>query len=104
MEYAKSTFYLDIFDVFLVGAHLIMTEKCYNLSVRDKGTFGMKFDDAIKKLRKKLLLSQTEFEEYLGVSFAMVNRWERGRFEPTIRLKRKLTPLFKEHDIEVEEK
>ena len=62
----------------------------------------MSYKDAIKKLRKKLLMTQTEFAKYLGVSFATINRWEGGQFEPTMKLKRKLVPLFKEHGIEVE--
>lgn len=62
----------------------------------------MSYQDAIKKLRKKLLMTQTEFANYLGVSFASINRWESGQFEPTMKLKRKLAPLFKEHGIEVE--
>lgn len=62
----------------------------------------MTYAEAIKKLRSKMLLTQMEFAEYLGVSFASINRWETGRFEPTMKIKRKLAPLFKEHRIEVE--
>ena len=61
----------------------------------------MIYAEAIKKLRSKMLLTQMEFAEYLGVSFASINRWETGRFEPTMKIKRKLAPLFKEHGIEV---
>ena len=61
----------------------------------------MTYAEAIKKLRSKMLLTQMEFAEYLGVSFASINRWETGRFEPTMKIKRKLAPLFKEHGIEV---
>ena len=63
----------------------------------------MSYKDAIKKLRKKLLMTQTEFANYLGVSFATINRWEGGQFEPTMKLKRKLAPLFKEHGIIIDE-
>lgn len=63
----------------------------------------MSYKDAIKKLRKKLLMTQTEFAKYLGVSFATINRWEGGQFEPTMKLKRKLAPLFKEHGIIIDE-
>lgn len=62
----------------------------------------MTYAEAIKKLRSKMLLTQMEFAEYLGVSFASINRWETGRFEPTMKIKRKLAPLFKENGIEVE--
>ena len=62
----------------------------------------MTYAEAIKKLRSKMLLTQMEFAQFLGVSFASSNRWETGRFEPTMKIKRKLAPLFKEHGIEVE--
>lgn len=69
----------------------------------NKGAFLMTYAEAIKKLRSKMLLTQIEFAQFLGVSFASINRWETGRFEPTMKIKRKLAPLFEEHGIEVEE-
>lgn len=57
------------------------------------------YADLIKKLRKEMLLSQVEFAELLGVSFASVNRWENGQHEPTIKIKRKLKALFREYKI-----
>jgi len=57
----------------------------------------------IKALREKMTLSQTEFAEVLGVSFASVNRWETGKHEPTIKIKRKLKALFREYDIKIAE-
>ncbi len=63
----------------------------------------MTYSEAIKKLRSKLILTQTEFGELFGVSFATVNRWENGRFEPTIKLKRKLAPYFEKYKIEVDD-
>ena len=68
----------------------------------NKGVFLMTYAEAIKKLRSKMILTQMEFSQFLGVSFASINRWETGRFEPTMKIKRKLAPLFKEHGIEVE--
>ena len=59
--------------------------------------------EAIRKLRGKMLMTQTEFAEFLGVSFGTVNRWEAGEYEPTMKTKRKLAPLFKKHNIEVED-
>lgn len=53
----------------------------------------------IKALREKMTLSQIEFAEVLGVSFASVNRWETGKHEPTIKMKRKLKALFKEYNV-----
>ncbi len=45
----------------------------------------MKYPEAIKTLRHKMILSQMEFAEKLGVSFATINRWETGKHDPTIR-------------------
>ena len=39
----------------------------------------MSFSNDIKMIRHKCLMSQIEFAEALGVSFATVNRWESGR-------------------------
>ena len=43
----------------------------------------MKNSDIIKDIRSRLGWSQTELAENLGVSFATVNRWEKGRCEPS---------------------
>ena len=61
----------------------------------------MNYAEAIKKLREKLIVSQTELAEMLGVSFGSVNRWEGGKHEPTIKIKRKLAILFKENGIKM---
>ena len=50
----------------------------------------MEWSLIIKKLRETLLLSQTEMADLLGVSFASVNRWENGKNDPTIKIKRKI--------------
>ena len=63
----------------------------------------MDYQKSIKELREKMILSQTEFAKELGVSFASVNRWENGQFEPTIKAKRKLVPYFKKYKIGVDE-
>lgn len=62
----------------------------------------MKYAVAIKKLRKNLLLTQSEFAELLGVKLVTVSRWESGKFEPTMRVKRKLRELFEKNNIEIE--
>ena len=49
--------------------------------------------DEIKKLRIKMMLSQTEFAKLLGVTFESVNRYENGRSRPTFRVQRKLNEL-----------
>lgn len=43
----------------------------------------MRSSEIIKEIRACLNLSQIELAERLGVSFATVNRWERGRCEPS---------------------
>lgn len=58
----------------------------------------------IKELRKRMLVSQTELAEILGVSFASVNRWENNQHEPTIKAKRKLKELFIEYGMMEEKK
>lgn len=51
----------------------------------------------IKELRDKMLLTQTEFAKLLDVSFASVNRWENGKHEPTMKVKRELMKMFKKY-------
>ena len=62
----------------------------------------MDYSKLIKELRGKLILSQTELAELLGVSFASVNRWEQGHHEPTIKSKRKIVTLCQKHKIKIE--
>ena len=40
------------------------------------------FGEKIRELRKTMGLTQRQFAAKLGVSFAAVNRWEKGRNEP----------------------
>lgn len=63
----------------------------------------MDYQKLVKALREKLILSQQELAEYIGVSFASINRWETGKFEPTIKVKRKIVELCKENNINVED-
>jgi putative transcriptional regulator len=59
----------------------------------------MDYSKLIKSLREKMLLTQTEFAEKLGVSFGSVNRWENDKHEPTMKVKRQLAVLFKKYNI-----
>ncbi len=59
----------------------------------------MDYAKLIKKLREKLILSQSELASILDVSFSSVNRWENGKHEPTIKVKRKLNDLFIKNNI-----
>jgi DNA-binding XRE family transcriptional regulator len=49
----------------------------------------MNYPQKIKEYREKVLCTQEELADKLGVSFASVNRWEQGLFEPTMKTKRK---------------
>lgn len=51
--------------------------------------------EEIKKLRLKMMLSQTEFAKLLGVTFESVNRYENRRSRPTFKVQRKLIELYK---------
>jgi transcriptional regulator with XRE-family HTH domain len=57
----------------------------------------------IKRLREKLILSQTEFAEHIGVSFTTVNRWENGKSEPTYKMRRKIVELCNQHAVKIDE-
>lgn len=59
----------------------------------------MNWSNSIKRLREKMQLSQEEFAKVLGISFASVNRYENGKFKPTIKVKRKLKDLFIKYNI-----
>ena len=63
----------------------------------------MNYAEAIKTLRKKMLVTQTELADLLGVAFVSVNRWENGAYEPTMKAKRKLASLFSKYGISLEE-
>ena len=62
----------------------------------------MEYSEKIKLLREKMFVSQKEFAEVLGVSFVSVNRWETGKFNPTIKAKKKLNDLFIKYNIKTE--
>lgn len=55
----------------------------------------MDYSKTIKELRLSLFLTQEEFAKKFGVSYASVNRWENGRYEPTMKIKRKLNGFLK---------
>jgi len=62
----------------------------------------MDYGKIIKRIRDTLLVTQVELAEMLGVSFATVNRWEKGHHEPTITQKRKIREFCRKHKIEWE--
>src|SRR5688500_8205497 len=53
--------------------------------------------DEIKKLRRAMGLTQQEFAAQLGVSFAAVNRWARGRNAPQPDRLVRIREVYAEH-------
>ena len=64
----------------------------------------MNYKKLVKEIREKLIITQGDLAELLGVSFASINRWETGKHEPTIKTKRKIVELCKINNIVLEEK
>ena len=62
----------------------------------------MTYAQKIKKLREVLLITQQELADLLGVSIVTVNRWENGKYEPTMKIKRKIVEFFKANSVELE--
>lgn len=60
----------------------------------------MVFSAEIKRVRKQQLLSQEELAKELGVSFATVNRWEKGKYKPTYKTKRVITNYCQKNNID----
>lgn len=59
----------------------------------------MDYPKLLKEYREKMFLSQEDLAQKLGVSYVTVNRWENGKFEPTIKMKKKLNKLFEKAGI-----
>lgn len=57
----------------------------------------------IREYRQKKFMTQKEFADTLGVQKTTVTRWEIRKFEPTIKMKKKLYKLFLEAGIINEE-
>lgn len=55
----------------------------------------MDYPKLLKEYREKMFLSQEDLAQKLGISYVTVNRWENGKFEPTIKMKKKLHNMFK---------
>ena len=53
----------------------------------------------LKEYREKKFLTQSEIAKELGVTLLTVSRWETGKFEPNMKMKKKLSNLFKDNNI-----
>lgn len=64
----------------------------------------MTYSEQIKIARDKLLLTQDEFANEIGVNAVTVCRWETGKCEPTIKTKKVLKTFFEKNGLIFEEK
>ena len=62
----------------------------------------MNFSEKVKYAREKLKLSQEEFAHELGVSFATINRWENGSYNPSRLAKKAFEEFCLNRDITFE--
>lgn len=56
----------------------------------------------VKEYRERKFLTQTQLAEVLGVKLLTVCRWETGRFEPNMAMKKRLVSMFKEAGMKIE--
>ena len=55
----------------------------------------MDYSKLLKEYREKMFLTQRDLANKLGVSYVTINRWETEKFEPTMKMKKKLYGMFK---------
>ena len=60
----------------------------------------MNFADEIKYLRRKCLLSQTDFAKEIGVAFSTVNRWETCKSKPNYKALKRIDEYCKKNSID----
>ncbi|MDX9807525.1 MAG: helix-turn-helix transcriptional regulator [Acholeplasma sp.] len=63
----------------------------------------MTYAERIKRFREVMLITQQELANILDVSVITVNRWENGKFEPSIKVKRIIRKIFNENGVEIED-
>ena len=63
----------------------------------------MTFSEKVKAVRNQLQITQEELAHKLGVSFATVNRWENGSYEPSKMGQRVFEEFIKENNIDLGE-
>lgn len=61
------------------------------------------YAEKIKEYRERKFLTQTDLAKLLKVSVPCVTRWENGKYEPTMKVKKKLYELFIEVGMKVED-
>ena len=55
----------------------------------------------IREYRERTFMTQTKLADLLGCKPLTVCRWETGRFEPNMAMKKKLVGLFREAGMKV---
>lgn len=63
----------------------------------------MTFAERVKYVRTTLKLSQEDFAHALGVSFATINRWENGSYNPSRLAKKAFNDFCEKRNITTEE-
>ena len=59
----------------------------------------MSIGEKIKFARKKMFLSQEAMAKELGISFATLNRWENGKYEPNYAAQKAFHEFCVKHNI-----
>ena len=47
------------------------------------------YAELLKQYREKMFLSQRDLADELGVSYVTIDRWETGKLDPTITMKKR---------------
>ena len=74
---------------------MIFLYKKYIKNVNIVITMNINYAELLKQYREIMFLSQRDLADELGISYVTVNRWETGKFDPTIKMKKKLFEMFK---------
>lgn len=64
----------------------------------------MEYSKKIKLIREKMILTQEELAIALGVSSVTVCRWETGKCEPTIKVKKIIKRYIEDNNLVLEER
>ena len=59
----------------------------------------MEYSNKIKLIREKMILTQEELALALGVSSVTVCRWETGKCEPTIKIKKVIKKYIEDNKL-----
>ena len=76
-----------------------MSYLCYNY-VNKSSRCIMNYSKLIKTIRESLFLTQRELAEVLNVSYETINRWERNKFNPSMKQKKKIVEFCQKNNID----